>query len=546
MVRWHRHLAASLRRLAALLGLVPLALALLPQPCRAQSLASPPSLHLDRQGLQLQDAHGRPLDRLALSAKRWDWRPTADGQALALLSDSRSGELLLVRSEGRRLRLAARWPAPDFAVEALCLYRDPQGLLQVVLLAEDGLSAQWLLAEHGHRTPRELRRLATPPGARSCQVRDAEQKLYLAEPGVGLWAYAADPERSQRELLVHDAQADLPGWLAGHPEAASPAWPWVEPVAQTHPMANAGDAADDPAIWVDKRRPGRSRILATDKKRGLAVYDLQGRELQFLAVGRINNVDLRQGLRYGGQAWDLAAASQRDERGLVLFGINGDGRVHELARLPTELDEVYGLCTARSPAGGLEVLVNDKDGRVLRLAVLREGRHWQTRVLQRWRLASQPEGCVVDESQGVAFVGEEKRGVWRLALADAATEPELAVPLGPTLQADVEGMALHSGPDGRFLVVSSQGSDSYAIFDALPPHSARGHFKIGINAARGIDAVSETDGLDISSASLGPPYEQGLLVVQDGHKRLPQGRQNFKLLPWSAVARTIQPPAHPR
>lgn len=51
----------------------------------------------------------------------------------------------------------------------------------------------------------------------------------------------------------------------------------------------------------------------------------EGRERQFLAVGRINNVDLRRGLRYGGAPLDLAVATQRDEAGLVLFEIRPDG-----------------------------------------------------------------------------------------------------------------------------------------------------------------------------------------------------------------------------
>ena len=72
-----------------------------------------------------------------------------------------------------------------------------------------------------------------------------------------------------------------------------------------------------------------------------------------------------------------------------------------------------------------------------------------------------------------------------------------------------------------------------------PPFAQRGTFAIGTNAALGIDGVSETDGLDVSAANLGGPYADGLLVVQDGHKRLPQGPQNFKLVPWAAVEKAV-------
>ncbi len=520
-----------------------LALGLHLSPALAQA-----SLSLDKQqGLLMRDAAGQLLDRHALRAKRWDRRGD-----LALLQDANSGELHLLRAEGTRLRLLGRWPGPDFTLEQLCLYRDRQGLLQVFLLGEEGEGAQWLLDEAGGPT-RALRRFSSVPVPAGCRVREAEARLYLAEPGVGLWAYEAELERDlRRELLLSAPQDDeealmrrLDAWLASHSELlpSESAWPVLLPTAQTEPVASPGDAADDPAIWVHPRQGARSRVLGTDKKRGLAVYDLQGRQRQFLPVGRINNVDLRQGLRYGGRAWDLAVASQRDEAGLVLFALDGSGRARELARLPTTLQDIYGLCVGRNAEGGLDVFPNDKDGRVQQLRLRQAGAgRWQTETLREIRLPSQPEGCVVDERQELLFVGEEKRGVWRIALRAAQAEPVLAIPLGPTLHADVEGLAVYDGRQGRYLIVSSQGSDSYAVFDAAPPHAPRGAFRIGLNARLGIDGASETDGLELTAADLGGPYARGLLVVQDGRKRAPQGRQNFKLLPWAAVAEALQLP----
>lgn len=507
------------------------------------------TLSLGRQGLELRTAEGRPGEVLALRIKRWDQHRDAQGRLLALVQEADTGRLRLLRADpdGARLQALARWSGPAFAPEQLCLYRDAQGLLQLFLLGEDGLSEQWLLDESGRVAPRQLRRLATPPAPLACRVRDAEAALYIAEPGVGLWRYAADAEREGRRLVLADAHSDhkalvqrLDEWLAAQAPspAAGPAPLIVQPSAQTQPVRGQGDAADDPAIWVHPVRGERSLILGTDKKLGLAVYELQGRERQFLPVGRINNVDLRQGLRYGSRRLDLAVATQRDEHGLVLFGIAPqDGRVRELARLPTTLDEIYGLCVGRNAEGGLDAFPNDKDGRVQQLRLQRDARgRWSARLLREWRLPSQPEGCVVDEARQQLFVGEEKRGVWRVALDDAAAEPQLAIPVSAALHADVEGLALHDSPRGRFLVVSSQGNDSYAVYEADAPYTLRGSFRVGINAALGIDGSSETDGLEVTAANLGGPYREGLLVVQDGRKRLPQGTQNFKLVPWREVA----------
>ena len=52
-------------------------------------------------------------------------------------------------------------------------------------------------------------------------------------------------------------------------------------------------------------------------------------------------------------------------------------------------------------------------------------------------------------------------------------------------------------------------------------------------------SASETDGLEVTSTNLGGPWSAGLLVVQDGRKRLPESTQNFKLVPWAEVAKAL-------
>ncbi|WP_431264687.1 phytase [Roseateles chitinivorans] len=505
-------------------------------------------LELGKSGLRLLDDKGQVVDEFGVRAKRWDRRQLADGTTVALLQDADSGALRLIEVRDRQLRERAHWTGPAFDVEAVCLYLEPrQQTLQAFLLGSDGLAEQWLLPASGEGPGRGqvLRQLATVPDAKGCAVRDDEATLYVAEAGVGLWAFVADAERAGRELVAPGlAPQDMALWLEARAAQARPVIPVAVPSAQTEPVRGGGDAADDPAIWVHPTRPAGSRILGTDKKRGLAVYDLQGRETQFLPVGRVNNVDLRQRVRYGGRAWDLAVATQRDRRSVLLFGIDRTGKVSTLAELPTGLDEVYGICSARNPAGGLDAFVNDKDGRVLQLRVTHQAGVWSAPTVASMKLATQPEGCVADEPGRQLFIGEEKRGLWRVALdADGRLgDAALVLPVGEVLHADVEGMAVHRGPAGAWLVVSSQGNDSYVVLDADAPHAVKGRFRVGLNPARGIDAASETDGLDVTSASLGGEYGDGLLVVQDGHKRWPMGRQNFKLVPWREVVRVIEAP----
>jgi 3-phytase len=114
--------------------------------------------------------------------------------------------------------------------------------------------------------------------------------------------------------------------------------------------------------------------------------------------------------------------------------------------------------------------------------------------------------------------------------------PEQVIGVGGPVYDDIEGLAIYHGERGDYLVISSQGNDSYVVLDAQAPYAVRGAFRIGLNAERGIDGASETDGLEVTSANLGGIWDRGMLVVQDGRKRMPEGTQNYKYLPWSAVA----------
>ena len=83
----------------------------------------------------------------------------------------------------------------------------------------------------------------------------------------------------------------------------------VHAVVETEPVRGEGDAADDPAIWIHPYDASLSLIPGTDKRRGLSVYDLSGREVQFLDRGRLNNVDLRQNVPMVAGPVTLAAAT---------------------------------------------------------------------------------------------------------------------------------------------------------------------------------------------------------------------------------------------
>jgi 3-phytase len=312
--------------------------------------------------------------------------------------------------------------------------------------------------------------------------------------------------------------------------------------ARAETAGTDGDV-DDPAIWVNPADPAQSLILGSDKDDGgLHVYDLTGAEIAFFADGDLNNVDLRP-FSLGGQQVTLVGASRRDVESLVFYVIEG-GQVRRAepfqhAPLPPELeavaDDIYGFTMAQDAAGTYAV-VNYKSGHVVQWRVTESDGQIALAFVRSWQIGTQPEGMVGDDKAGHIYVGEEDVGIWRFPMSpDLAAEPTAIdmIPSACLPRDDVEGLAVYDGPDARYLVASAQGVNRAAIYrldgDAIPACVA----SVGISAGA-IDGVSETDGLDVTSAPLGDNYPQGLLVMMDDQNA--GFTINFKLIGWDDIA----------
>jgi 3-phytase len=295
----------------------------------------------------------------------------------------------------------------------------------------------------------------------------------------------------------------------------------VTPDFETVAVASEGDAADDPAILVGE---SSVRLLGTDKRSGLALYDLTGAERAFLASGRVNNVDAlhEEGNRF------IAAASNRTEISLDLYSVDAE-RIDLVGRKHLELAEPYGLCMGQTPE--TSVFIGDKEGRI---------EHWvvdeslRLELRDQYLLQGQTEGCVFDPVDGTLYVGEEERGIWAFDLETGERQLIAAVD-GSNLVMDVEGLDIYHATGAaegiRYLVASSQGDNSYLIY-AIPGGEQLLKFRIVDDVDAGIDGTEETDGLAVTSAML-PGYPAGILVVQDG-ANVP-ARQNFKGVDWRKI-----------
>jgi 3-phytase len=318
----------------------------------------------------------------------------------------------------------------------------------------------------------------------------------------------------------------------------------VAATVETEPVPHDGDAADDPAVWVHPRDPSLSAVVATDKQGGLLVYDLAGRELQYLPVGEVNNVDVRSGsgpesFVLGGRPISLVVAGNRSSNTLVIYEMDqGTRQLRDVTAGPIEPNfEVYGSCVYRSAAtGSFYAFVNSKNGDVEQWQLSDDGSgKVKGDLVRSFGVGSQTEGCVADDGLGHLYLGEETEGIWKFSAepdgGDSGTLIAAVSPSGP-LVGQVEGLSIAYGPNGTgHLFASSQGNSSYAVFTREGSNAYVGSFSIG--SGGGIDRTDDTDGIDVSTANLGPAFPRGLFVAQDGKND--DGAQNFKLVPYERV-----------
>jgi len=322
----------------------------------------------------------------------------------------------------------------------------------------------------------------------------------------------------------------------------------VPATVETVPVPNNGDAADDPAIWVHPTDPALSTILGTDKQGGLAVYDLQGRQLQYVNDHKVNNVDLRDHFPLGGQLVTLVAGSSPDDQNIALYRINPATRLLEsvaaraiVAGVPIQT----GACMYHSPISGkfYVILTDQAQGAVEQWELFDNGAGMvDAQLVRAFTVGNQSEGCVADDALATLYIASEDVGIWKYgAEPNAGTERTQidSVGAGGHLTADVEGLAIYDAGDGDgYLLASSQGSNQFVIYQRSGNNAYVTAF--AVEASTAVDKVAHTDGIAVISAPLGSAFPFGLFVAQDDYND--GANQNFKLVPWEAIAYASTPP----
>jgi 3-phytase len=318
---------------------------------------------------------------------------------------------------------------------------------------------------------------------------------------------------------------------------------------------------DDPAIWVNRRDPSKSLILGTMKvpapDGGLAVFGVDGKLRQMLkGPDRPNNVDVEYGLDLDATPTDVAVLTERLGRRLRAYAIAPDGaglRDISAAGMPI----LTGAPGDEGAPMGIGLYRRPKDGAVFAIvspkAGPKENYLWQYRLsddgsghvkatfVRRFGSFSglgEVEAIAVDDELGYVYYADEGAGIhkWHVDPDVPGADRELAL-FGTTgYQQDREGLGIYSLPGGKGYIVSVDQLPGESIFHVYPREGESGdshnHKKVLLSFKGGADG---TDGLDVSSAPLGPDFPDGVVVAMNSASR------NFLVFRWKDVSATAAP-----
>lgn len=327
----------------------------------------------------------------------------------------------------------------------------------------------------------------------------------------------------------------------------------VKPALATEPVS---DDPDDPAIWVNPGDSARSLIVATNKvaapRGALYVYGLDGKIRQVIAgLDRPNNVDVEYGLLLSGRPVDIAVVTERMQQRLRVYRILPEGKLEDISS--REGLRMFEGCQGEQAAPmGIALYRRPRDGTIFAIVSRKEGPRegylWQYRLADdgagrvraikvrefgRFSGKGEIEAVAVDDELGYVYYADEGDGIHKYH-ADP-DHPEAARELAhfgrEGFQGDREGIAIYALPRGRgYIVCTDQipGNTKYHVYrrEGAPgrPHDHSELVKVFYGGA------DETDGIEITSASLGAQFPHGLMVAMNS------GPKNFLIYRWEDIA----------
>jgi 3-phytase len=319
---------------------------------------------------------------------------------------------------------------------------------------------------------------------------------------------------------------------------------------------------DDPAIWTNRRDPSKSLIVGTMKvaapEGALAVFGTDGKLRQLLkGPDRPNNVDVEYGLDLDATPTDIAVLTERLGRRLRVYAIAPDGSglrdvssgtMPILAGAPGDQGAPMGIGLYHRPKdGAIFAIVSPKAGpRVNYLWQYRleddgTGRVKATLVRRFGAFSGvgEIEAVAVDDELGYVYYADEDRGIhkWPADPDGPDANRELALFGTSGYEQDREGLGIYTLPGGKGYIVSVDQLPGESVFHVYrregEPGRPHDHTAILLSFKGGADS---TDGLDVTSAALGPAFPDGVMVAMNSASR------NFLFFNWRDIAAAARPP----
>lgn len=311
------------------------------------------------------------------------------------------------------------------------------------------------------------------------------------------------------------------------------------------PAAAGAGMASGPAIYTDAE--GQGFLAGVDGQRGLYIHNLDGTRRHFFALGALGHVDLHGGLQVGGQEQVLLVGSDEEGSRLVTLRYDpasGDFSARRPGYHPLDFAP-HGVCVGKV-GDGLQVGVTTKAGAYYQFAVSAWGSTLSLEQVREFSTDGAAGACAFDDRTQALYIVQED-GLHHYAAAPGDDDSDLVVEVGEHgLTGPLQGAGIYpKGADGGHLLVSSQGSGSYALF-ALPEHSFAGRFQIGDGA---VDGIAQPAGVG-TTATATQRFPRGFLVAQDSAASAAEAEaaaegqqgQNFKIVDWRRIESGLSGP----